>query len=255
MENTIFMGKVAIHLPEIDSTNVFAKELLSKSTPIEGTVIYADHQTAGKGQIGSQWHSPVGQNLLSSWILYPKFLPADQLFLLNQAVSLALYDTLREQVPEHKRVSIKWPNDIYIDDKKVSGVLIENQLRGFFVQHTVVGIGINVLQTAFDPALPNPTSLTLENPEKKFSISTLLFQLASNLERQYIALRSNRGAFIQGRYLDCLYRYQEWAYYLSKEVALPFEARIVGVDEAGRLQLEHKDGKKTVHEVKSVRFL
>lgn len=236
--NTLFVGKVAIRLPEVDSTNRFAKELVSKSTPSEGTVVWADYQTAGRGQIGSSWQSEPGANLLMSCILYPKFLPANRLFALNQAVCLAVLDTIQPLLPPLSRACVKWPNDLYIDEQKTAGVLIENRLQGFFVEHAVVGIGLNVLQTRFDATLPNPTSLVLKNPEKNFSIPDILSQLCTCLERRYMDLRAERYNLLHQDYLERLYRRDEKAH-LFKICATNeiLKAQIVDVNQSGNLIL------------------
>ena len=103
---------------ELDSTNSYAIELLSKNKPSEGTVISAWNQAKGRGQIGSSWESEAGKNLTISLILYPTFLPIKQQFLLNQAISLSIYDFISRFIKNG--VSIKWPNDILLNGKKVA---------------------------------------------------------------------------------------------------------------------------------------
>jgi len=154
--NNLFIGKVYIKLNEVNSTNEYAKVLLSKNKPSEGTVIFAHYQTNGKGQFGKTWKSEKGKNLTFSIILYPNFLEAKRAYSLNQAVSLGLKDCIESQkIP----VSIKWPNDIYYHDKKLGGLLIENGLVGENINYSIIGIGLNVNQTTFSQEIPNPTSL------------------------------------------------------------------------------------------------
>lgn len=115
-------------------------------------------QSRGRGQRGNSWSSSAGANLTFSVVLCPGFLETAQQFYLSKAVSLAVCDTVESF---GVRPQVKWPNDIYIDGRKVAGILIENDLAGNFLSRSVVGIGINVNQTEFDPALPNPTSLAV----------------------------------------------------------------------------------------------
>ena len=134
-----FYGAKHYHLSEIDSTNNYALNLLSKSTPAEGTTISADFQTHGRGQYGRDWLSESTKNLLSSIILYPDFLPANEQFSLSKAVSLAVRNCINSFLPS-KEIRIKWPNDIYCDDKKIAGILIQNLLTGNKINVSVIGI-------------------------------------------------------------------------------------------------------------------
>ena len=123
-----------------------------------GDIITAEFQTAGRGQRGNRWSSRVGENLMLSLVLEPTFLHASRQFLLSEAVALGLVDTLAEFGIAAR---IKWTNDIYVGDRKICGVLIEHDLRGAHLARTIVGIGLNINQVEFDPALPNPTSMCL----------------------------------------------------------------------------------------------
>ena len=142
-------------LEQTDSTNNRAAE----SRYGAGDVVIAERQEAGRGQRGNSWSSTPGENLTFSVVLRPDFLPAERQFRISKAVALAVADTIAEA---GLRPAIKWPNDIYIGDRKVTGILIENDLMGPYLSRSVIGIGLNVNQTRFDPALPNPTSLAAE---------------------------------------------------------------------------------------------
>ena len=159
-KNTLFVGKVLVELPRLTSTNLYAQELLSKSKPSEGTVISTSDQYAGRGQIGSGWESEAHKNITLTFIFYPAFLPIRQQFQLTQAISLGVKDCIEHFVP--KNVKIKWPNDIYINDKKTCGILIQNTLSGAQISSSIIGIGININQTHFQTNPPNPTSFKLE---------------------------------------------------------------------------------------------
>jgi BirA family biotin operon repressor/biotin-[acetyl-CoA-carboxylase] ligase len=236
--NTLFIGKVVFCLNSVDSTNKYAQDIISKTNPIEGTVIRAEEQFAGRGQFGSVWKSTPGENITISIILCPKFLLVKHQFYLNAAIALGVYDFINEIVLADN-VSIKWPNDIYIGEKKVAGLLIENILRGAYLDKTVVGIGINVNQTEFDASLPNPTSISLEC-QKKFSIDEILFQLYACLERQYLRLQKGSFSEITQDYQKCLFGMNiQRKYKLSDGSQI--DAEIVGVEENGRLLVKHNE--------------
>ncbi len=143
-------------LQETDSTNNEASR--HYATAADGEVWVAEFQRAGKGQQNNSWESEAGKNLLFSIFLRPQRLRAAEQFRLSQAVSLAVCEALRE---EGLMAVIKWPNDIYVGEKKIVGMLIEQHVMGEYVTSAVAGIGLNVNQTEFDPTLPNPTSLSL----------------------------------------------------------------------------------------------
>ena len=124
----------------------------------EGDIIWAERQTAGRGQRGHTWQSNEGENLTFTALLEPTFLPPSEQFSLLQVVALAMADMLSEYGIEAK---IKWTNDIYVGNKKLVGILMEHKLHGSQIGRTIAGIGININQTEFDPSLPNPTSMRL----------------------------------------------------------------------------------------------
>lgn len=235
--NTVFIGKVAICLNSVDSTNKYAQELITKTNPIEGTVIRAEEQYAGRGQFGSEWKSKPGENITISIILCPKFMLVKHQFYLNAAIALGVYDFVKQIL--QSTVSIKWPNDIYIGEKKVAGLLIENILRGAYLDKTIVGIGININQIDFDPSLPNPTSLCLEC-QNKFSIDDLLLQLYACLERQYFRLQKGSFQNIIKDYQKCLLGMDIIRKYKLSDGTI-IEAEIVGVEENGRLLVKYNE--------------
>jgi BirA family biotin operon repressor/biotin-[acetyl-CoA-carboxylase] ligase len=151
VNNTFFTGKFLIHLPSIDSTNNYAKEYIAKSSPIDGTVILADEQYAGRGQTGNVWLSEPNKNLTFSLIYHTSFLLATEQFYLNMAVSLGIWSTVSNQL---STVKIKWPNDIYVNHQKIAGILIENTISGMYLKYSVIGIGLNVNQDTFPTDVP-----------------------------------------------------------------------------------------------------
>lgn len=222
INNTFFTGKFLIHLPSVDSTNTYAKEHLSKSTPIDGTVILADEQYAGRGQAGNIWQSMPGENLTFSIIYKTDFLPAAAQFGLNMAISLgirtAVAEIIEQQGRQNMNVSIKWPNDIYIDDKKVAGILIENTISGMYLKHSIIGIGLNVNQQDF-AELTRATSLRRELDKSMEQISVLKEVLAA-IERYFFLLKEGKTALLKSAYISHLYRYNEMAAFEKDHLSL-----------------------------------
>jgi BirA family biotin operon repressor/biotin-[acetyl-CoA-carboxylase] ligase len=226
----LFVGKNVIHFDEIHSTNTYATELITKTNPPEGTCIISDFQSAGKGQIGRYWHSEAGKNLLISFILYPKSLAATDQFYLNIISGLAVMDVVSSFCQD---VSIKWPNDIYVQNKKIAGILVQNTLRGKDIKSTIIGIGLNVNETTFPQDLPNPTSLALENGEI-YHIENIRILLAVRLEYYYNKLNAHHLASVKQQYLKHMYRKNiEGSFLLSDETKI--NGAITGIDNDGRL--------------------
>lgn len=250
--NSLFVGKVAIYLDSVNSTNTYAKNLLSKSNPTEGTVIFAAQQSAGRGQIGSKWNTAPKKNIIMSTILFPKFLLATQQFQLNKVISLAVMDTIQPHLDATQQLLIKWPNDIYVNNKKLGGILIENSLRGAYLEHAVVGIGLNINQLDFDVSLPNPTSLSLLT-QKTYNLETLLSDLCTRIEYHYLQLKSKHHK-IDTLYLNYLLGYNEWRNFLLPEANQTFEGKITGVSKTGKLQVSTK-AHPLEFDLKEIKFL
>lgn len=232
--NTLLIGKGFHHFETLDSTNDYALDLYSKNRPVEGTIILADFQTAGRGQFGRTWEAQRAENLTLSLVLYPKFIRADQQFLLNQALSLGVLDFLR--VFPLQDVSLKWPNDLYIGNRKVGGILIQNVLRGMHLEAAVIGIGLNINQTEFGDHLERATSIRLETGQA-YERLDLLAQLVKTLEVRYLALRAGRTEQLQLDYLKNLKFFNKWQTYQDQS-GLEFQGKIVGVKPDGKLEIE-----------------
>lgn len=228
---TLFVGQKIVYLPSCQSTNDEAALLLSQEDVPEGTIVVTDQQTQGRGQRGNQWEAQPGQNLTCSLVVRPTFLTAAEQFWLNMAVSLAIQDTLSPLLAS-SGLTIKWPNDVYVHDRKLGGVLIENTLQGYVLGHSIIGIGLNVNQAIFN--VPTATSLLLESPAPDgYSLSGLLTSLAENLEKRYLQLRAGHRNVLRATYLQHLYRYQQPHTYLADDQ--PFTGIITDLDPTGRL--------------------
>ena len=250
IENTIFVGKVLHHFPALGSTNSYAMELASKSNPSEGTLIITDDQSAGQGQYGSQWHSSAGKNLTLSLILRPNFLLARQQFLLSQAIALSVHDFLKLQIDQN--VWIKWPNDIWIGDRKIAGILIQNIVAGRNLNRSVVGLGININETDFPKELPNPTSLTIET-QKTFDLYQLLTTLCQCLENWYLKLKANQIQVIRDEYQKRLLGYLQERTFQRRNGDL-FVGKIMGFEDNGRIIIDSQKGRE-VFDLKEVKFI
>jgi BirA family biotin operon repressor/biotin-[acetyl-CoA-carboxylase] ligase len=239
-----------IHLPETNSTNSYAIELLLKARPEEVCVIIADQQTKGKGTDTNIWESEKGKNLTFSIILYPT-IAADQQFILNKAISLGIYDFLVTLLPGHK-VSIKWPNDIYIENKKACGILIQNSVIGNMLDYMVVGIGLNVNQIHFTGDAPNPVSLKMVTGIE-YNLDELLQKLLHSIFERYSYAGPETTKKIDSAYQNALYRLEEWHEYLVNDNKV--FAKIIGTTAYGQLVLENESGKKIVCDLKEVKFI
>jgi BirA family biotin operon repressor/biotin-[acetyl-CoA-carboxylase] ligase len=236
-KNTDLIGKVLLEKQELPSTNTFAAELLAKSAPKEGTVILAAFQTGGRGQIGSRWESEAGKNLLTSTILYPTFIAITDQFLLSQMVAL----TVRQLVEDltGKTVQVKWPNDVYLEGKKVAGILIQVAISGQQLQSGILGVGLNVNQKVFSPLLPNPTSLVLSTGTT-YDLSEVLNHYCVLLEQAYQSLRMKQFKHIRKGYIDHLWGYQQDALY-ERPNGQQFIGRITGISDSGQLIISHEN--------------
>jgi BirA family biotin operon repressor/biotin-[acetyl-CoA-carboxylase] ligase len=249
--NSLFVGKVALHLNEVDSTNTFALDLLSKSNPIEGTVIYADIQSAGRGQFGSKWQAEAGQNLTLSIIFAPKRLTTTNHFGLSIAVALGIYDCLQTFLS--RPIHIKWPNDIYCGTHKIGGILIENILKGVHLKHAVVGIGLNVNQVDFSMLENRATSIANELGfvvDNKLVMSRLL----ECVERRYLQLMAAKVTILETDYYAAMLGFNTWNQFRILETNETIHAKITGIDTSGRLCLENPI-QRYYFDLKEIEFL
>lgn len=246
----LFIGKNKVFVKEVPSTNSYATELLSKTNPIEGTCVIAEFQSAGKGQIGRFWHSKAGVNLLVSYILYPKTIKAIDQFYLTMVGSLAVFDVINEFYPQTK---IKWPNDIYCGDSKISGILIQNSLRNDSINNTIIGIGVNINEVDFPVILPNPTSLALLT-QKKYSIEEILDKISTRLEFYYLKLKSGQNDFLNKKYLENLYRINVLSDF-KLSTGSGFSGQITGIDSIGRLKIIRESGTEEVYGFREISYV
>ncbi len=243
------IGKKIIKLSYVDSTNNYATKYCSENTCPEGTIFMAECQSKGRGQRNNIWESDCGKNILMTVVLYPVFLPVQQQFILSKVVALAVSDVVKTYC---SNVKIKWPNDIYVDTKKVAGILIENSITGSTLGLTVAGIGLNVNQTIFSDLLPNPVSLA-----KVFGceidVDQVLTMLFNRLDFWYMELCNGKHDFIHKTYYGRLYQVEQMCWYKDKNGT--FEGYISEIDNIGRLVIIDKDKHIRKYHFKEVEFL
>ena len=226
------IGSQRVHFSQVGSTNTEAKRLLDKGEAIEGLVITADLQTQGRGQYGRVWESEVGLNIMMSIVVSPLFIKVADQFALNILSSLAVADVVDEHC---KGVKVKWPNDIYVQNKKIAGILIQNYIQGDRIKHSIVGIGLNVNQHSWPDDVPNATSLSLQSGgqlEKDIIIKSLCQKFDERYKRLKIDFKS-----MFTEYQKNLFRKEELSVF-EKDKAM-IEGVIKGIDDMGRLLVEH----------------
>lgn len=247
---TLFVGHNLVKLHEVDSTNTYTKDLLSNSKPLmEGTVIMAEHQYAGRGQNANKWESEIGKNLILSIYLKPTFLAVAQQFDLNKAISLGVTDTIISILGNN--CTIKWPNDIYFHDKKIGGILIENVIKGYYLKESIVGIGINVNQIHFPDSLTQASSIS-KILHQDYNLELLLAELCQNIESRYLQLKGRKTALLTVEYLNRLFRLNEQHVFEIENIKV--DGTIKGVSSAGKLLLRINAEVKEF-DLKEVKFI
>lgn len=242
-----------IRLAETDSTNRWLRDY----EPAEGeeiTVCVADYQTAGRGCGTNSWESERGKNLLFSLACHSVDLEANRQFLLSVGMSVVLRDVLQETFPDACEVSVKWPNDIYVGDRKIAGMLIENQLRGGKVCRSIIGVGLNVNQAEFRSDAPNPVSVVQllgRCCDKEQMLEAIVERFSS-----FLSSLSDKELMEEwfADYRKSLYRRE--GFYSYRDAKGEFEAELVNVEPGGRLVLRKKEETgERVYAFKEVAFV
>ena len=239
------------HIPVLQSTNEYMQKLIENKDYAEGLVITTDYQEKGKGHGNNTWESQKGQNLLFSLLLKPSFIEPSGQFALTECISLALVRSLKKIIPE-KTITIKWPNDIYIDNMKVGGILIQNTIRGNEIANTIAGIGLNVSQLTFPSELPNPISIrqvTGHEHNRDEVLQTILREIGEIYSRMPEA---GYHKLMRSDYHENLYRFKEWSQFRDTGV---FRAMITGVDRFGQLQLMKESGEIFSYGYKEIEYV
>ena len=245
----MIIGSNLLFFENLPSTNTHTVNILKKENLPEGTIVYTNFQSAGRGQKGNSWESEDGKNLLISILLFPAFLNPSAQFYISMTISLGICDFLMRFIPD---CSIKWPNDIYVNNDKIAGILLESSITGNQIEYTVAGIGLNINQEKFSGALPNPVSLRLLSG-LNYDLKSCLDQLGTDLDKRYKHSIAGQFEQIRDEYVSKLFRLNKW--YKFKDVNGIYTGRILTVNDYGRLQIERQNGKLSEYSFKEVEFI
>jgi len=246
------VGRTIKWTDKVNSTNLeMLKQISSGKSYNDGDILGAIEQFDGKGLARNKWESEAGKNLTFSIFLTPGFLAADQQFYLNMAISLGVFNYVKSIVKE-KPVKIKWPNDIFVLDKKIAGILINHSISGNEIIHSVVGIGININQTSFLSNAPNPVSAK-QITGLKYDLHQQLSSLVEQINYNYYLLKEMNFSQIRSAYIEALFGYFKWMKFKHENKLIM--ARIIGVSEIGLLQLETNEKKQFECDLKEIEFL
>jgi BirA family transcriptional regulator, biotin operon repressor / biotin---[acetyl-CoA-carboxylase] ligase len=219
-----------LHLSEVTSTNDVAKQLAEENLVKHGYVITTDFQSVGRGQDLNGWEADKGKNILCSLILNPQLAIEYHLYL-NLAISLGVYDFIVSHCPTVE-VLIKWPNDIYVNQQKIAGILIENTIQGQWIKQCIVGIGININQEKFT----NPKAVSLSTVVgQTFDIAESIKQLLAYLEVRYSQLLTGNYQMLWNQYHEVFYQKNRATTFESMDTQ--FEGIPKGIDHSGRLMV------------------
>ena len=232
----------------LDATTSTNDYLLSLNTERDLCVV-TDYQSAGKGMGTNVWESERGKNLLFSLLVHPLWLGIQKQYLMSMVQAVSLWEALSEYVENPTLLTIKWPNDIYYKDCKLSGTRIDLNLQGMKIQDMVIGTGVNVNQLQFTGTAPNPVSLS-QISGLTYSLSQILSSIIDAFERNYALLRSGAEQYIIRCYHEHLYR--RVGMYRYRDIHGEFQAEMVGVASNGILTLRRADGTLSKYEFKEL---
>jgi len=235
----------------VDSTNDTAKELIRCNPNINGTVIQANHQLKGRGRQNHIWESNPRENLLFSIIITPTAIHPSRQFVINELVSVTLRDFLQTHIP-NATVKIKWPNDIYVANKKIAGILIEHSITRSSISYSIIGIGVNINQIDFHPSLPSPTSLKNETGQHH-DIKKLCTDYSRNFLTAFKSFTPEQEPSLTKTYTQHLFRLHEKHLYLIDSQQT--KATITGIDACGCLLMEMENGTTRAFELNEVGYV
>lgn len=239
-----------IELDTVSSTNDFLHDYRPPQ-PAAVTLVTAERQTAGRGQQGNSWESEEGKNLLFSLLLHPTRLPAAQMFVLSEAIALSLREAAAEFAPD-TALTVKWPNDLYAANRKLAGILFENEMTGQHIGRSIIGCGLNVNQQHFRSDAPNPVSLrqlTGHDVERRFVLEAILAAFVPRYER----IQHGDLETIHADYLTALYRRTGLHDYRDAEGT--FRATLHTVEPTGHLVLNDTSGHQRRYAFKEVAYV
>lgn len=241
------IGQQIIQLHEVDSTNNYAAKLLSEGKLAHGTVILAERQTAGRGQRGRNWHSVGSKQFTGTYFLKTDFLSVDHLCYLNMAIALSVREMIQSFTK--RQVSIKWPNDIFIDNQKIAGILIETNWKNGRVEGAIVGIGVNVSPIQSVVYATSLSEIAGKSPE----MWTILDLLSKSMNGFYTLLQQSDFELLKEQYESFMWKKDEEITMEERQDPVPFRGIIRGVDQIGNILVE-KDGVVAVYHNQELNF-
>ena len=249
------MSKISFEITELDhpieSTYDYLVKLLQESPDLpSGTVIHTDYQTAGRGQLNNSWFSSPRLNALPSMFLR-LHRPLQQIWSISEATAIAVYKSYQEQLSSEDTIEIKWPNDIFVNDHKIAGILIHNALAEGYVAETIIGIGMNINEGVFPPELPQAISLRLVTGQT-YDVKALLRQMLRHLGEQ---LARQDYAALHAEYNGLLYQRGVSARYREVATEEEFDATIQEVSPQGQLVLTTTTGQERRYAFKEIVYL
>ena len=244
----LFLGKKGIFLTECHSTNEELSSRIKNGETDEGMIIYSKHQKSGKGQRGNVWLDEPDKNVLMSVLIKPVYLVISEQYLLNVVIGLGVLKCAGRYLDQTK-LSLKWPNDILIENRKISGILIENSIKGNKLENSIVGVGFNLNQSAF--GLMSATSLFLETNELAVR-EEFIENLLLDFEYFLLKLKNGQKKLLLKLYHEKLHLRNVYASY--QDQFGEFSGVILGIDDSGKLIV--RKGEKIQHYgIKEIKFL
>lgn len=240
------IAEKCIKLAETESTNLYLKNMLLEQSLDDFSVVIADYQTKGRGQMGNGWTSDRGENLLFSILISPHFVKPTSQFIISQVISVAIAKVLARYTDG---IKIKWPNDIYYKNNKIAGILIENTLMGNTIEKSIIGVGLNLNQNIFPEFLVNPISLS-KITGSKYLLDDMLNQIMDEFCKQFSSIESGKNQQVVDEYMSMMYRFEPDSYYQFEDDQGGFCARIVEVKPSGHIVMQQAD----THELRTYAF-
>ncbi len=253
-DNVGNIGNVLIHKPTLASTNVYAHNLLTANTPPkDGTVIFTDYQADGIGQLGSSWYTEAHKAVTMSVILFPSFLSPLKHFYLTIAVSLAVH-RISIYYAENLNPTIKWPNDILLDRRKLCGILLKTSIKKRHFSSLVIGIGLNIFPFDVIPDTPYDIAFLDEGEKKLPPLDLLVLQLCNELNYYYNKLKAEKYAELLDEYYINMFRFNKLSSFYDRNTGQTFKGTINGINHRGDLLIKTNQGQKA-YAVKSIKYL
>lgn len=245
------IGSKINRFSKLESTNLFIKENINKNIITDGEVVLADFQIFGKGQGANKWESEGGKNLTFSFLLNHKCkLTADEQFIISIFTSISIIETLK--IFSDKQFQIKWPNDIYYNDNKIAGILIENFVQGNNINKSIIGIGLNINQVKFKSNAPNPISLyNIEN--KEFCLDQVLDVMILKLNNNYKLIKNGDKNILAKTYKSNLYRLNDYYKYIINDNEL--DAKIIDINKYGQIVIETENKEKKELSMNEIKYI